>query len=102
MQVRRAFVLVALLALTGLAHAQGPIEAVVTAPTWGDDSTFEFGIYENGNRVASAYYRILKEKALDRDVYRFKYVGRNPKVSEATECVVDATSMRPLRSTRKV
>jgi hypothetical protein len=90
------------LALGAAALAQGPSDAVVTKPTWGDDSTFEFGIYENGNRVATAYYRILKEKAMDRSVYRLKYVGRNPKVSEATECVVDAASLQPLRSTRKV
>jgi hypothetical protein len=93
--------LLGLVLVTG-ALAQGPAEAVVTAPSWGTDTTFEFGIYENGNRVASAYYRILKEKAQDRDVYRFKYVGRNPKVSEATECVVDARNLLPLRSTRKV
>ena len=91
-----------LVALALPALAQGPAEAIVTAPTWDEDSTFEFGIYESGNRVATAYYRILKEKAMDRDVYRFKYVGRNPKVSEATECVVDAATLLPLRSTRKV
>jgi hypothetical protein len=90
------------LVLAPAALAQGPADAVVTAPTWGEDTTFEFGIYENGNRVATAYYRVLKEKAMDRDVYRFKYVGRNPKVSEATECVVDAASLIPIRSTRKV
>jgi hypothetical protein len=91
-----------LLLLGGVAVAQTPQEPTVTPPTWGDDSTFEFGIYDNGNRVATAYYRILKEKDQDRDIYRFKYVGRNPQISEATECVVDAHDLRPLRSTRKV
>lgn len=84
------------------ARAQIPVEVPVVPPAWGDETTFEFGIYENNARVATAYYRILKEKSMDRDVYRFKYVGRNPKVSEATDCVVDARTLRPLRSTRKV
>ncbi|MDQ3023755.1 MAG: hypothetical protein M3R04_05130 [bacterium] len=85
-----------------LARAQAPVEVPVLTPAWADDTTFEFGIYEKDERVASAYYRILKEKSMDRDVYRFKYVGRNPRISEATECVVDARTLRPLRSTRKV
>ena len=92
--------MLALAILATVALAQGGPQ--VTPPKWGDDTTFEFAIYNKDARVATAYYRILKEKALDQDVYRFKYVGRNAEISESTECVVDAKDMQPLRSTRKV
>ncbi|MCB1218063.1 DUF3108 domain-containing protein [bacterium] len=72
-------------------------------PGFVHDSTFEFGIFDRaGTRLATAYYRILKEETEGRKVWRFKYVGRNAGSSESSECVVDLDNLQPIRSTRKV
>lgn len=72
-------------------------------PDFEHDSTFEFGIFDaGGRRIATAYYRVLKEETEGRQVWRFKYVGRNEGSSESSECVVDASDLSPIRSTRKV
>ena len=72
-------------------------------PGFVHDSTFEFGIFDKGGaRIATAYYRILKEETEGRKVWRFKYVGRNAGSSESSECVVDVDNLQPIRSTRKV
>lgn len=72
-------------------------------PDFVHDSTFEFGIFDKGGkRVATAYYRILKEETEGRKVWRFKYVGRNEGSSESSECWVDIDNLQPIRSTRKV
>jgi hypothetical protein len=70
---------------------------------WPDESTYEFAIFDQqGNRLATAYYRLLAEMTNGRPVYHIKYVGRNENVSEAAECWVDRLDLKPLRSTRKV
>lgn len=75
----------------------------VYKPDFEHDSTFEFGIFDKGGqRIATAYYRILKEETEGRKVWRFKYVGRNSGSSESSECWVDLDSLQPIRSTRKV
>jgi hypothetical protein len=101
--MRRVFIqtLITLCLLTFAAFAQQD-EPAVLKPAWNNDTTFEFGIYKSGQRTASAYYRILREETMSRPAWRFKYVGRDGSVSEATECWVDADTLRPMRSTRKV
>lgn len=75
----------------------------VKAFNWPQDTTFEFAIKDSsGKRIATAYYRVLKEQVEGRPVYRFKYVGRNEQISESSECWVYPDTMLPLRSTRKV
>lgn len=77
--------------------------ARVTPPDWANDTTYEFGIYDAAaTRIATAYYRILKEESQGRPVYRLKYTAKNDQMSESSECVVDASTVLPLRSTRKV
>ena len=72
-------------------------------PDFVHDSTFEFGIFDKaGKRIATAYYRILREETEGRPVWRFKYVGRNEGSSESSECWVDIDDLSPIRSTRKV
>ena len=78
-------------------------EAELRPLAFGDDTTFEFGIYDShGERFATAYYRILKEVTGGRDAYRVKYVGRNNRMSESAECWILPETLLPLRSTRKV
>ncbi|MCH7472098.1 hypothetical protein IIA79_04000, partial [bacterium] len=97
-----ALFFVFLLLLAGRA-AWGLGEAVVRPLDWPNDTTFEFAIFdENNKRFATAYYRILKEVSNGIPAYRFKYVGRNEDMSEATECWVNPITMLPMRSTRKV
>ena len=75
----------------------------VYKPDFVHDSTFEFGIFDKGGqRIATAYYRILKEESEGRKLWRFKYVGRNSGSSESSECWVDIDDLSPVRSTRKV
>lgn len=78
-------------------------EATFVPPEWPEESTFEFAILDNqGNRRATAYYRILQEESEGRPTYRIKYVGRNEDMQESSECVVFRRTLKPLRSSRKV
>lgn len=68
-----------------------------------NDLTCEFAIFgADGARVATAYYRVLQETVDGQAAYRFKYVGRNDQLSEATEVWVNPDTALPMRSTRKV
>ena len=103
--MRRATLITALVAAVllaaGVVFAQ--TEARIKPFDWPGDSTFEFGIFDKtGARVATAYYRILKEQLEGKTAYRMKYVGRNEQTSEASECWVYPDSMLPMRSTRKL
>jgi hypothetical protein len=70
---------------------------------WPNDTRLQFGIYNNANeRYATAYYRILKEEVNGKQLYHFKYLGRNAAMSEAAEVWVDPADLVPVRSTRKV
>lgn len=90
-------------ALLGALPAAAQERARVTPPSWANDTTYEFGIYDAAStRIATAYYRILKEESQGRPVYRLKYSAKNDQMSESSECVVDATTLLPLRSTRKL
>lgn len=85
------------------APARAQETARVTPPDWISDTTYEFGIYDaSSSRIATAYYRILKEESQGRPVYRLKYTAKNDQMSESSECVVDTSTLLPLRSTRKV
>lgn len=78
-------------------------EAKVIPPDWPAEQTFEFAIFDaSGNRIATAYYRILQAESDGRKVYWLKYVGRNEQMSESSECWVDRDTLLPLRSTRKL
>jgi len=91
----------ALLLAAGIALAQD--EARVKPFDWPGESTFEFGIFDTqGARIATAYYRILKEQLEGQTAYRLKYVGRNEQTSEASECWIHPDTMLPMRSTRKL
>ena len=65
-------------------------EAQVAPFDWPEETTFEFAIYSqsSGQRVATAYYRVLREESEGREVYHFKYHARNDQLSEAAECFV--------------
>ena len=70
---------------------------------WPDESTYEFAIFDkDGNRLATAYYRILAEQTNGTPIYHLKYVGRNEQISEAAECWFYRDTLLPVRSTRKV
>lgn len=85
----------------GAASALGEIS--IRPADWPDESTYEFAIFDQqGNRLATAYYRLIAEFTNGRPVYHIKYVGRNENVSEAAECWIDRANLLPLRSTRKV
>jgi hypothetical protein len=87
----------------GPATIQGAVEGKAKPFSWPKDSTFEFAIKDTANRrIATAYYRVLKELSQGQTVYRLKYVGRNEQISESSECWIHADTMLPLRSTRKV
>jgi len=78
-------------------------DAKFIPPEWPEESTFEFAILDQqGNRRATAYYRILQEESEGRPTYRIKYVGRNEDMQESAECIVFRETLKPLRSTRKV
>ena len=75
----------------------------LTPFTWANDTQFEYAIYNGtGDRTATAYYRILKEKTGNKTLYHFKYMGRNQSMSESSEAWVDPNSLHPVRSTRKL
>jgi hypothetical protein len=83
--------------------ASAATDVQLVPPAWVSDSTYEFGIYDrSGERTASAYYRILLEETNERPAYRFKYMGKNDKMSESSECWVHRETLLPLRSTRKI
>jgi hypothetical protein len=68
-----------------------------------NDLTCEFAIFgQDGARIATAYYRVLKETVDGKAAYRFKYVGRNDQLSEASEVWANPDTCLPMRSTRKV
>lgn len=92
--------LIALALLGGTALAV--VEARFAAPSWAHDTVFEFGVYERGQRRATAYYRVLAETAEGETAFRFKYSGRNDSIAEASEVLVRAADMSPVYSTRKV
>lgn len=78
-------------------------EAVIKAPSWKGDMSFEFGIYEkSGKRIATAYYRIVKQALDGQDVWQLKYTGKNDTLAENTDCWIGLNDMLPLRSTRKL
>ncbi len=102
-QMRIIAVIAAFAVLGWLTPAAAQQEASFTDPKWPEETTHEFAIMDSaGNRIATAYYRILQEVSEGREVYRFKYVGRNQQMSEAAECWVHRSNLQPLRSTRKV
>jgi hypothetical protein len=77
--------------------------ATVKPAQWPAESTHEFAIFDQaGNRIATAYYRIIAEESNGREIYHIKYVGRNELISEAAECWIDPDTLKPMRSTRKV
>lgn len=90
---------ISLTAVSALAQSEARLKPF----DWPNDSTFEFGIFDKtGARIATAYYRILKEELQGQAAYRLKYVGRNEQTSEASECWIHPDSLLPLRSTRKL
>jgi hypothetical protein len=95
-----AATLAVLLSTAGAAWALS--EAKMKPFDWPQETTFEFAIVDHGGaRVATAYYRVLKETANGQPLYRYKYVGRNAAMSEASECWVYPDTLLPVRSTRK-
>jgi hypothetical protein len=94
----------ALLALAAAPCARAQESGLPVKPlTWPTDTQLEYGIYNNaGDRTATAYYRILKEKSNNKPLYHFKYMGRNDKMSESAEVWVEPDTLHPLRSTRKL
>jgi hypothetical protein len=90
-----------LLTLWQTAFAQS--EAQIKPFDLPSDSTYEFAIMgTDGQRFATAYYRILKEDSQGREMYRLKYMARNEVMSESTECWFDPATMLPVRSVRKL
>lgn len=85
-------------------QAAWALEAAAVIPAdWPAESTHEFAIFDPaGNRLATAYYRLIAEESNGREIYHLKYVGRNELISEAAECWIEPQTLRPLRSTRKV
>ena len=94
---------IACLLLSLAAPAWALDEATVAPFDLPSDLTCEFAIFNQQNvRIATAYYRVLKETVDGRELYRFKYVGRNDQMSEAAEAWADPATGLPTRSTRKV
>ncbi len=94
---------IACLVLALAAPAWALEEAQVAPFDLPSDLTCEFAIFDQySTRIATAYYRVLKETVDGKELYRFKYVGRNDVMSEAAEAWVDPATALPTRSTRKV
>ncbi len=77
--------------------------ATLRQPDFKNETSFEFGIYDqSGKRTATAYYRIVRQELGGEDVWCLKYTGKNETLSENTDCWVGLNNMIPIRSTRKL
>jgi hypothetical protein len=104
--MRWLIVIVAIALLGGWqpAAAQALGEITLKPVDWPEESTYEYAIFDRGtgDRIATAYYRIISETVDGEKVWRIKYVGRNEDISESAECYISRGSLTPIRSTRKI
>jgi len=78
-------------------------EAKVNPPDWHDGETFTYAIYQPAvGRIATAYYRLVMDEYEGRPVFKIIYNGQGSGLAESSTALVDAVTLEPYKSVRKV
>ncbi len=94
---------IVLIALGVSTAANATSEARVKAPDWGSERVLSYAIYQPAiGRIATAYYRIVQSEYEGRPVYEIRYNGSGSGLSESSVCLVDAVTLEPYKSARKL
>lgn len=94
---------IALIVLAVSTAANATSEARVKSPNWGSERVLSYAIYQPAiGRIATAYYRIVQGELEGRPVFEIRYNGSGSGLSESSICTVDAVSLEPYKSTRKL
>jgi hypothetical protein len=78
-------------------------EARVLPNTWGKERKVTYAIYQPAiGRVGTAYYRVVQAEYETRPVYELRYTGQGGNLTESSICTVDAVTLEPYKTTRKL
>lgn len=89
--------------LASVIPARALSEARVLAPDWHNGQTFTYAIYQPAvGRIATAYYRLVTGEYEGRPVYKIIYNGTGSGLSESSTATVDAITLEPYKSVRKI
>lgn len=92
-----------LIVLAASTAANATSEARVKSPDWGSERVLSYAIYQPAiGRIATAYYRIVQGEYEGRPVFEIRYNGSGSGLSESSICTVDAVTLEPYKSARKL
>lgn len=95
--------IVAVTAIAVASAAFATSEARVLPNNWGAERLMTYAIYQpNVGRIGTAYYRVVQSTYETRPAYELRYTGQGGSLSESSICIVDAVTLEPYRTTRKL
>jgi hypothetical protein len=78
-------------------------EARVLPNTWGKERKVTYAIYQPAiGRIGTAYYRVVQSQLDTKPVYELRYTGQGDSLTESSVCTVDAVTLEPYKTTRKL
>jgi hypothetical protein len=78
-------------------------EARVLPNTWGKERKVTYAIYQPAiGRIGTAYYRVVQAELDTKPVYELRYTGQGDSLTESSVCTVDAVTLEPYKTTRKL
>ncbi len=95
--------IVAVIVIAAASVAYATSEARVLPNNWGVERLMAYAIYQpNAGRIGTAYYRVVQSTYETRPAYELRYTGQGGSLSESSICIVDAVTLEPYRTTRKL
>ncbi len=95
--------IVAAAAIAVASAAFATSEARVLPNNWGAERLMTYAIYQpDMGRIGTAYYRVVQSTYETRPAYELRYTGQGGSLSESSICIVDAVTLEPYHTTRKL